>query len=102
MAHKKRLFGNAALSVLGICLGGMLHASDPEAGLKTSVQLLRTSLTRLRHASAEVTQRRRNDIQNQIAATYSSFVRIVGNLSQNQRVSYLAQIAEITEELNQY
>jgi hypothetical protein len=36
-----RLCGKTALSLLGLCLGGMLYASDPEAGIKASVQDLR-------------------------------------------------------------
>ena len=105
MAQNLRLYGKTALSVLGLCFGGMLYASDPEAQVQHSIYALRNFSDQVARVSttSELTPKERLELKRdtgrlasfayyQLEEAHRSFA-----LTQNQYLSYKHQIRQATD-----
>jgi hypothetical protein len=85
------------LVLSGLCLGGILSASDPEAALKKSVNNLEALLYEACQAKRDQASIPWEAITNETKAALDDFVLSSSCLTQNKRLSYLNLIRGFSE-----
>lgn len=85
------------LLLSGLCLGGILSASDPEAALRNSVQNLEFLYYEAHRAKKDEESIPRNAIHDQTKKALDDFISSSSRLTPKQRLLYSGQIYRFTQ-----